>query len=142
LNRLPRYSLLSVLGIVIISLLLSGIVSNVSASSGLGVTVSIAKNPISRGSVESVAVKVTNNGKAATNAIVSVIVVYESGFTKSFSGKTDAKGLRMFSWQIGGNSNPGTFDVYVKASKSGFESGSTRTSFTVTTANGKLMKHY
>ena len=89
LNRPPKYALLSVLGIVIISLLLSSVVSNASASYG-----------------------------------------------------SDAKGLWIFSWQIGGNSNPGTFDVYVKASKSGFESGSIRTSFTVITANGKLTKHY
>jgi len=142
LNRSPKYAFLPVLGIVMVSLLLSGTVSNVSASSGLGVTVSVAKNPISRGSVEMIAVKVTSNGKAVSNAGVSALVVYQSGFTKSFSGKTDAKGLWVFSWQIGGNSNPGTFDVYVKANKSGFDSGSASTSFTVTTASGKLTKHY
>lgn len=129
-----------VLGIVIASLLLSGTVSNVSASSGLGVSVSIAKDPISRGSVESVAVKVENNGKAIVNSDVSAIVTYQSGFTKSFSGKTDAKGLWVFSWQIGGNSNPGMFSVHVKASKTGFDSGNAGTAFTVTTASGKLIK--
>jgi hypothetical protein len=124
------------------SLLLSGVVSNVSALSKLDVAVSVAKDPISRGSFESVAVKVASNGKAIANVNVSGIVAYQSGFTKSFSGKTDAKGLWIFSWQIGGNSNPGTFTVYVKASKDGFDSGNTSTSFIVTTASGKLKKHY
>ena len=140
-NR-PQNALLPVLGIVIASLLLSGVVSNVSALSKLDVSASVAKNPISRGSVESMAVKVTSNDKAIANADVFAIVKYESGFTKSFSGKTDGKGLWMFSWQIGGNSNPGTFTVYVKASKAGYDFGNTSTSFTVTTASGMSKKRH
>ncbi|MBI1829507.1 MAG: hypothetical protein HY222_04865 [Thaumarchaeota archaeon] len=136
-----KYLLLPVLAVIISSLLFSAVASNVSATSALNVAVSVAKNTISRGSVESVAVKVTSNGKAISNADVSAVVVYASGFTKSFSGKTDSNGLWMFSWQIGGNSNPGTFGVYVKASKTGYDSGNNSASFIVTTASGKLKKY-
>ena len=141
-NKPQKYALLSVLGIVIASLLLSGVISNVSAQSRLGVSTSVAKNPISRGSVESITVKVTSNGKTIANADISDVVTYKSGFTKSFSGKTDSSGLWIFSWQIDDNSDAGTFSVVVTASKAGFNSGKASTSFTVITASGMSKKRH
>lgn len=137
-----RYLLLPVLGIIAASLLFSGVASQTSAASQLNVLVSVSQDPISRGSTQSVAIKVTSNGKGVSNTDVSARIVYESSFTKLFTGKTDANGLWKFSWQIGGNSNPGTFNAYVKASKTGYDSGDGSTSFTVTTASKKSKKNY
>ncbi|MBI3640304.1 MAG: hypothetical protein HY223_08330 [Thaumarchaeota archaeon] len=81
------------------------------------------QDTISRGSTQSMTVTVTDGTSPVTDASVSVLVTYASGSTtKDFGGMTDYSGQYNFSWQIGGNSTPGTFDVEVDASKDGYVS--------------------
>ena len=109
----------------------------VAAPAKMVLTVTPAKDPISRGSSQSIIVSVEDeNGNPIGDVTLSARVTYASGSTtKSFSGTSDNTGDWSFSWQIGGNSNPGTFKVNISASKGGYESGSGSSSFTVTTAS-------
>ena len=75
------------------------------------------------------------NGNPIGDVTLSARVAYASGYARSFSGTSDNTEDWSFSWQIGGNSNPGTFKVNISASKGGYESGSGSSSFTVTTAS-------
>lgn len=91
---------------------------------------------ISRGSTQSMTVIVTDDSGSVSGASIDVKVVYASGSTtKDFGGMTDSSGEYSFSWTIGGNSSPGTFKVFVDASKSGYSSASESFTFTVTEAN-------
>ncbi len=100
------------------------------APSSLNVTISYARNPISRGSTQTITVQVTDSDGPVSNAIVSVNVVYASGqTTKDFTCTTLADGSCAVSWTIGGNSTPGTFAVKVVVEGISFYS-----SFVVTTA--------
>src|SRR5207247_2357386 len=87
-------------------------------------TITPAKDPISRGSSQSIIVNVEDeNGNPVGDVTLSATVTYASGSTiKPFSGTSDNTGDWSFSWPIGGNSNPGTFKVNVSASKGGYES--------------------
>lgn len=100
----------------------------------LVVSVSVARNPISRGSVQTIYVTVTDGTNKMSDATTTGRVTYASGYTHDFSGSTDANGQYSHSWQIGGNSNPGTFSVSVTATKAGYQDGHGSTAFTVTTA--------
>ncbi|MBI3639538.1 MAG: hypothetical protein HY223_04395 [Thaumarchaeota archaeon] len=92
------------------------------------------QNVISRGSTQSMTVTVTDGSNPVTDASVLVHVTYASGSTtKDFGGMTDYTGQYNFSWQIGGNSTPGTFDV-VDASKDGYSSAHGTFSFQVVPA--------
>jgi len=76
---------------------------------------------ISRGSIQSMTVTVTDGTNPVNGASVSVLVTYASGSTtKNFGGMTDSSGQYDFSWKIGGTSTPGTFEVDVDASKNGY----------------------
>lgn len=50
--------------------------------------------------------------------------------TKTFTGKTNAKGAFVYTWQIGGNSSPGLSGAEVKVTKSGFDAGFAGSIFT------------
>jgi uncharacterized protein YfaS (alpha-2-macroglobulin family) len=77
-------------------------------------------------------VTVTDGTNPVRDASVSVLVTYASGeTTKNFSGITDSNGQFEFSWRIGGNSTPGTFEVDVNASKDGYASAHQTFSFEV-----------
>jgi hypothetical protein len=95
-----------------------------------------SKYSITRGSEQTISVKVSDdNGNNVEGASLSATVTYASGSQKSFSGISDSSGTWQFSWQIGGNSNTGTFRVEVAAFKDGFITGVGTTSFSVTTAS-------
>jgi len=132
---------LPIVAVLTASLLFASAAQYTSALPKLSVSVKVAKDPISRGNTQTVSVKVTSGGKGVGGASVSSKVVYTSSLTKSFSGKTDSMGSWSFSWQIGGNSNPGIFKVLVTASKSGFDSSTGSASFTVITKSGKSKKY-
>jgi hypothetical protein len=75
---------------------------------------------------------VTDGTSPTSDASVSVHVTYASGSTtKNFGGITDSVGHYGFSWRIGGNSTPGTFEVDVDASKDGYSSTHRTFSFEV-----------
>ena len=94
------------------------------------------QNTISRGSVQSMTVTVTDGTNPVSDVSVSVIVIYASGATtKDFSGMTDSSGQYSFSWRIGGNSTPGIFEVDVDASKAGYTLDHQIFSFNVVPAN-------
>jgi hypothetical protein len=101
------------------------------------VAIGIAKDPIVRGNTQTISVTVSDSkipSKKIQGAEVSGEVDYASHkTTKMFSGITDSTGQMspQYSWQIGGNSDNGTFTVKVKASKSGYVEGFATKTFRV-----------
>jgi hypothetical protein len=82
------------------------------------------QSPITRGNIQDMTVYVTDGTNPVGGATISVTVDYASGSTtKNFGGTSDSSGQFSFSWRIGGNSTPGTFEVYVNAQKNGYTSG-------------------
>jgi hypothetical protein len=100
----------------------------------LALSISFAKDTITRGSTQTVIVTVTDASTKSpiSGASVSITVAYASGGTKkSFSGMTDTSGKVSFSFPIGGKSTPGIFTVSVHASKSSYQATSAKSSFKV-----------
>lgn len=92
------------------------------------------QDPIARGSVQTITVQVFDEPTeyAIEDAFVEVQVNYASGQTaKNFSGHTDSNGVVTFSWRIGENASPGTFEVLIDASADKYESESYSSSFEV-----------
>ena len=80
-------------------------------------------NVVSRDSIQSMTVTITNGTNPISAASVFVTVIYASEqTTKYFDGTSNFSGQYNFSWKIGGNSAPGTFHVEIDASKSGYSS--------------------
>ncbi len=103
----------------------------------LVVDINVKYPTITRGSTQVITVVVTSDGSKISAADVAASVTYASGKTqKSFDGTTDSSGIFTFSWQIGGNSTPGTFFVDVSVSKEGYESASASTTFEVVSKSG------
>jgi hypothetical protein len=106
----------------------------------LSVSIKVAHDPISRGSEQTVFVKVSDNGnssKPVSGAHVNGQVIYASHeTTKPFEGITDSKGDMnpSYSFPIGGDSNPGTFHVNAHVSAKGYKSASATKTFNVTAA--------
>ncbi len=105
----------------------------------LAITINIAKDPIVRGNEQEITVTATDatTHQEVGNAHISAEVVYASGSTtKHFDGVTGSSdGQYSFSWRIGGNSSPGTFQVHIDASASGYEDAGKSGSFEVTRAS-------
>jgi hypothetical protein len=100
----------------------------------LALSISFAKNPIVRGNTQTITVMVSeaNTKNPVSGASVSITVTYASGSTKkSFSDYTDSSGKASFSFPIGFNSTPGIFTVTIHASKSGYQSTSSKSNFEV-----------
>jgi hypothetical protein len=111
--------------------------SSIPILKSLSVSIRVAHDPISRGSMQTISVKVSeksNSSKPISGANVNGRVVYASHqTTNTFSGVTDDKGeIDPYSWQIGGHSNTGTFPVNVDVSSKGYTPASATKSFTVT----------
>jgi hypothetical protein len=136
LYNLQRVGLVAFVAVLAATLLLSAAVQNASAATPLKtlkITAKAAKDPIVRGNTETIIITVKDSaGKPVKDASISVKVMYASkGTVKSFTGKTNANGVYSFSWQIGGNSNPGTFTVDGKVTKTGYTAGTVKLSFEV-----------
>lgn len=91
------------------------------------VEVSAEQNTLSRGSDQ------TLNIEASEEADIIGSITYASDFIRAFSGSTDEEGTFTYEWRIGGNSNPGTFNVLVIA-LGAEDAAVATTSFEVTTA--------
>src|SRR5438309_10994255 len=92
-------------------------------------------NVVIRGSIQSMTVTITNGTNPISGASVFVTVIYASEqTTKYFDGTSNFSGQYDFSWQIGGDSAPGTFDVEVDATKSGYQSAHKSFTFLVVPA--------
>ena len=94
---------------------------------GLEVEVSADQSTISRGSEQ------TLNIETSEEADIIGMVAYASTHDRWFSGTTDDEGNFAYEWRIGGNSNPGTFDVTVIALTDD-DGAKATTTFEVTTA--------
>jgi hypothetical protein len=121
---------------VLASLLLFSAIQNTHAatsSAELNVSAEPEKNPITRGSMQTIYIVATDdNEKPLKDASLSASVRYATGATiKKFSGKTDANGEWSFTWYIGENSKPGVYGVDVKATKTGYDNGYDNTFFKV-----------
>jgi hypothetical protein len=117
--------------------------SSGSTLKSLSVSIRVEHDPISRGSTQTVFVKVYDNNKGNSSKPVSEAhvdgkVIYASHEKiEPFSGITDSKGDMNppHSWQIGGNSDPGTFRVNAHASSKGYKPASATTAFVVIAKN-------
>jgi hypothetical protein len=97
----------------------------------LAANIAYAKDPITRGSTQTITISVNHGNFKASGALVDGTVTYASGSTiKAFSGTTDENGQFSYSWRIGGSSNPGIFTVNVDVSSNG-ESLAMPSSFSV-----------
>jgi hypothetical protein len=95
--------------------------------------ISLAKNPVSIGEVQTITVTVSDGTYKLYRASVEGTITYASGAQKHFSGTTDATGQVVYSWEIESNSAPGAFWVDVNVS-SGDQSGLKQAGFEVTSA--------
>ncbi len=96
---------------------------------GVNATFAYAQNPIPRGSVQTITIQTHDSDGPIQNATVYVHVLYASGSTThDFACVTTNDGSCSVSWQIGGNSTPGTFTVTATIEGQEFDS-----SFEVTT---------
>jgi hypothetical protein len=109
----------------------------------LSISIRVAHDPISRGSVQTVFVKVSDGGnstKPVSGADVNGKIRYASGsILHSFSRTTNGNGeIDPYSWQIGGDSNLGTFYVNVDVSDKGYKPASGTKIFTVIAAQQNI----
>jgi len=89
------------------------------------------KNAVPLGGTQYITVKVTDGKKIVTDATVSAKVTYSYGDTiKNFEGVSNYYGEFRFSWKIEGYT-PGTYTVFLDASKSGYTSTTGLFSFKV-----------
>jgi hypothetical protein len=103
----------------------------------LSVSLHVAHNTISRGSTQTIDVKVSDksNSKPVPGPNVDGKVIYASNeHTETFSGITGSNGdmKPSHSWQIGGNSKTGIFTVNAHADAKGYNPASATKTFEVT----------
>jgi hypothetical protein len=111
--------------------------SSGSTLKSLSVSIRVEHDPISRGSTQTVFVKVYDNNKGNSSKPVSEAHVDGKVIYASHENITDSKGDMNppHSWQIGGNSDPGTFRVNAHASSKGYKPASATTAFVVIAKN-------
>jgi hypothetical protein len=99
----------------------------------LTISITIAKNPITPGNVQTITVTVSDaeSNEKIRGAKVNGKVQYVTDHTETFSCITDARGKCWHSWRISGNAKTGTFTVSVQASASGYNPVSKTTTFEV-----------
>lgn len=96
------------------------------------------EDPIVRGNIQTITAQVYDEFTeyVIEDAYVEVDVIYASGqTTKDFVGYTDGNGEVSFSWRIGGNSTPGTFEVFIEVRAEGYETEYYSSSFEVIPAS-------
>jgi hypothetical protein len=103
----------------------------------LTISITIAKNPITRGNVQTITVTVSDaeSNEKIQGAKVNGKVQYVTAHTETLSCITDSSGKCSHSWQISGNTKPGTFTISVQASESGYKPASKTTTFGVVAKN-------
>jgi hypothetical protein len=109
----------------------------------LDIALAIAKNPISRGSPQTITVTVSDadSKQKIGGAKVDLKVRYASGSTTndgSYSGSTDSRGQASHTWKIGPNSDLGTFTAIAHVSSPGYSSETKTAKFTVIAANNPI----
>jgi hypothetical protein len=114
---------------------ITSVTNNNNSKSRLDLSVDVKEDPIVRENIQTIEVTVSDgeSGEGIDDANVEASVEYASGehIEELGSKTTDSSGHASFSWTIGGNSEPGTFTVIVKASKDGYEPETERISFEV-----------
>ena len=101
-----------------------GITSTTYPGSNLNVTFSYAQDPIVRGSEQTISVGVSDSDGRVSGVVVYIEVDYASGATtRDFQCTTTTEGACAVTWQIGGNSDPGTFGVRASVDGVYFYSG-------------------
>jgi hypothetical protein len=103
----------------------------------LTISITIAKNPITRGSIQTITATVSDaeSNEKIQGAQVNGKVKYVTAHTETFSCITDSSGKCSHSWVISGNAKPGTFTVSVEASAAGYKPASKTTTFGVVAKN-------
>ena len=87
--------------------------SSTTANTGqIAASISFGSDPVTLGHSQTITVMASDQNGPLQNALVSVHVVYASQqTTKDFACTTSSSGTCSVSWQIGSNSDPGTFTV-------------------------------
>jgi hypothetical protein len=104
------------------------------------ISITIAKDPIIHGNVQTITVTVSDaeSNEKIQAAKVNGNVQYVTDHTETFSCITDASGKCLHSWRISGNAKTGTFTVSVQASASGYNPASKTTTFEVVAKNDNI----
>jgi hypothetical protein len=103
-------------------------------SKALSLSISIAKNPIVRGNIQTITFHVSDDEHPPKNiggASIKGAIKYVTDHSEPISGTTDGNRRYQKSWRIGGNSDLGVFKVIATTSKDGYKSASKSDSFTV-----------
>ncbi len=105
-------------------------------SKALRISVSIDKDPIVHGNIQTIKVTVSekNSPNKIAGASVTGTVTYASGSSENggnFNGQTNEKGAILHPWKISPNATPGVFKVTIQASKVGYMSSTGTATFTV-----------
>lgn len=104
-----------------------------SSANDLDVDIDVKEDPLIRGNTQTINVIVAddNTHKKIANADADARVFYTTDYDKGQSDQTDSDGVATFNFDIGPNSNPGTFVVTVKVNAAGYNSETERTTFEV-----------
>ncbi len=105
----------------------------VSDGKQLQLDISIAKNPIVRGNIQTITTEVSDAKSKikVSGASIEGKITYTTGHIEAFKEVTDSSGKSTYPWKIGPKSNPGKFTIDVKASANEYDSVSKSTTFQV-----------
>jgi hypothetical protein len=104
-----------------------------SSTNDLEIDIDIEKDPIVRGNIQTIDVIVADDDtqNRIANADTDVRVFYTTEYDKGDSEQTNSDGIATFEFEIGPNSNPGTFDVTAQVNAPGYNTEAERTTFEV-----------
>jgi hypothetical protein len=97
----------------------------------MSLEIAALNNPIPRGGTQHLRMAVATNDGVLGGVEITGNVFYAGEYEEPFRGTTNDDGIYEYQWQIGGNSNPGTFTVVATAEFDG-ETAEGRTTFEVT----------
>jgi hypothetical protein len=101
------------------------------ADNNMSLEIAALKNPIARGGTQHLRMAAATNDGVLGGAEITGSVFYAGEYEEPFRGTTNDDGIYEYQWQIGGNSNTGTFTVVATAEFDG-ETAEGRTTFEVT----------
>jgi hypothetical protein len=111
----------------------------------LALSLDISKDPIKRGSKETVITEVSDTAskeKITGAKVVGKVTSMSGGAVKeSFEGTTDNDGQMSYSWKIGENGKSTKYKVTVQASAAGYQDVTSSTSFNVKPASTTTSKN-
>jgi hypothetical protein len=109
-------AILSAIGLVSTAFAQNGEMTDSTNSNPGAYNIAIAEDLIQRGSTQSISAELLDsNGQRVANTATQFTVTYAGGLEKTLDTRTDETGFAEISFEIGGNSNTGTFTVDVRS---------------------------